>query len=74
MINSSEEDTKIKKFAKSQVYAKENSISMYKAISSYLNIIPPEQMPIDTQKLNEAVLGERGYYEMLLGKTAGSWK
>lgn len=66
VINSSEEDTKIKKFAKSQVYAKGNSISMYKAISSYLNIIPPEQMPIDTQKLNEAVLGERGYYEMLL--------
>ena len=39
VINSSEEDTKIKMFAKSQVYAKENSISMYKAISSYLNII-----------------------------------
>ena len=66
VINGLEEETKIKKFDRSKVYAKENSISMYKAISSYLNIIPQDQMPIDTQKLNEAVLGERGYYEMLL--------
>lgn len=66
VITGSEEETKIKRFERSKVYAKENSISMYKAISSYLNIIPQDQMPIDTQKLNEAVLGERGYYEMLL--------
>ncbi len=66
LICGEEAITKIKRFGKAHVYAKENSISMYKAISSYLNIIPPDQMPIDTQKLNEAVLGERGYYEMLL--------
>lgn len=66
VISCSEDDTRIKKFTRSKVYAKENSISMYKAISSYLNIVPPDQMLIDTQKLTEAVLGERGYYEMLL--------
>ncbi|MFQ9450374.1 MAG: DUF6414 family protein [Coprococcus sp.] len=34
--------------------------------SSYLTIVPAEQMPIDMEKLNEALLGERGYYAMLL--------
>lgn len=58
----------IKEFDKSKVYAKENSISMYKSFSSYLTIIPQDQLPIDMQKLNEAILGERGYYEMLLNK------
>lgn len=56
----------IKVFNKSKVYAKENSVSMYKSFASYLNIIPKDQLPIDMQKLNEAILGERGYYEMLL--------
>lgn len=58
----------IKEFDKCKVYAKENSISMYKSFSSYLTIIPQDQLPIDMQKLNEAILGERGYYEMLLNK------
>lgn len=34
--------------------------------SSYLTIVPKDQLPIDMEKLNEAVLGERGYYGMLL--------
>ncbi len=58
----------IREFDKQKVYAKENSVSMYKSLSSYLNVIPREQLPFDMQKLNEAILGERGYYEMLLGK------
>lgn len=35
-------------------------------VSSYLTIVPKEEMPIDMEKLNEAILGERGYYDMLL--------
>ena len=35
-------------------------------LSSYLTIVPKEEMPIDMEKLNEAILGERGYYDMLL--------
>lgn len=31
-----------------------------------MTIVPKEEMPIDMEKLNEAILGERGYYEMLL--------
>lgn len=60
--------TCIKEFDNCKVYAKENSVSMYKSLSSYLTIIPKEQLPFDMQKLNEAILGERGYYEMLLNK------
>ena len=36
--------------------------------SSYLSVIPKEQLPFDIEKLNEAVLSERGYYAMLLKK------
>lgn len=39
---------------------------MYKMFSSYLTIVPKEQMPIDMEKLNQAILGERGYYEMIV--------
>ena len=31
-----------------------------------MTIVPKEQLPIDMEKLNEALLGERGYYAMLL--------
>ena len=34
--------------------------------SSYLTVVPKDQMPIDMEKLNDALLGERGYYGMLL--------
>ena len=36
--------------------------------SSYLSVVPKELLPFDfdVEKLNEAVLGERGYYAMLL--------
>ena len=47
-------------------YAPENSISLYKMYSSYLTVVPKDQMPIDMEKLNDALLGERGYYGMLL--------
>ncbi|WP_202949271.1 DUF6414 family protein [Virgibacillus halodenitrificans] len=39
---------------------------MYKMYSSYLNIVPKEEIPIDLEQLNNALLGERGYYQMLL--------
>ena len=60
------EDEKIMKFSNSGVYAPENSITLYKMYSSYLNVVPKDQLPIDLEKLNEALLGERGYYAMLL--------
>lgn len=30
--------------------------------SSYLDVVPKDQITIDMEKLNDAVLGERGYY------------
>ncbi|BAQ23804.1 putative uncharacterized protein [Streptococcus troglodytae] len=33
--------------------------------SSYLNIVPKEEIPINLEGLNNAILGERGYYQML---------
>ena len=41
-------------------------MTLYKMLSSYLTIVPKEEIPIDMEKLNEAILGERGYYDMLL--------
>lgn len=65
-IAEASKDSKVYKFDKTGIYAPENSISLYKMYSSYLTIVPKEEMPIDMEKLNEAVLGERGYYGMLL--------
>ena len=65
-ISAASEDKNIRKFSNSGVYAPDNSISMYRMYSSYLTIVPAEQMPINMEKLNEALLGERGYYSMLL--------
>lgn len=59
-------DKNIKQFHDDGVYAPENSVSMYKMYSSYLNIVPKEEIPIDLEGLNNAILGERGYYQMLL--------
>lgn len=36
--------------------------------SSYLNIVPKEEIPIDLEQLNQAVLGERGYYQMIVNE------
>ena len=65
-IQAAYEDSHVKKFENSGVYAPENSVTLYKMVSSYMTIVPKEEMPIDMEKLNEAILGERGYYEMLL--------
>ena len=65
-IGALENDPNIAMFGPCGVFAPDNSISLYKMYSSYLTIVPKEQMPIDMEKLNEAVLGERGYYAMLL--------
>ena len=59
-------DKNIRQFHDDGVYAPANSISMYKMYSSYLNIVPKDQIPIDLEGLNNALLGERGYYQMLL--------
>lgn len=65
-ISMTSEDKNISQFHNTGVYAPENSISMYRMYSSYLNIVPKEQIPIDLEGLNNALLGERGYYQMLL--------
>lgn len=59
-------DEKIKKFENSGVYAPKDSVTLYKMYSSYLSVVPKDQLPFDVEKLNEAILGERGYYAMLL--------
>lgn len=65
-IQAAVKDKQVKQFKNSGVYAPENSVTLYKMVSSYMTIVPKEEMPIDMEKLNEAILGERGYYEMLL--------
>lgn len=65
-IQAAIKDKQVKQFKNSGVYAPENSVTLYKMVSSYMTIVPKEEMPIDMEKLNEAILGERGYYEMLL--------
>lgn len=59
-------DMNIHRFENQEVYAPENSITMYKMYSSYLNIVPKEEIPIDLNELNKALLGDRGYYQMLM--------
>lgn len=65
-IKQAENDDSIRKFSDITIYPPENSFTMYKLFSSYLTVVPKEQLPIDMEKLNVAVLGERGYYEMFV--------
>lgn len=65
-ISMASKDSSVHQFHDDGVYAPENSISMYKMYSSYLNIVPKEDIPINLAELNKALLGERGYYQMLL--------
>ncbi|EEP1628123.1 hypothetical protein HA498_002869 [Listeria monocytogenes] len=65
-ISIASDDENIRKFENDGVHAPENSITMYKMFSSYMNIVPKEEIPIDLAELNKALLGERGYYQMLL--------
>ncbi len=44
--------TILTKFENDGVYAPDNSVSMYKMYSSYLTIVPKEQLPIDMEILN----------------------
>lgn len=64
-ILKSNSDKNIKKFYKITIYPHPNSYTMYKLFSPYLTIIPKERLPIDMEKLNQAILGERGYFEMV---------
>jgi len=50
----------------------ENSISKYKMYSPYSIIVPKEEVPIDLERLNEALDSARGYYEMLHTDENGS--
>ncbi len=65
-ITEASSDDNVRKFEPDGVYAPDNSVSMYKMYSSYLTVVPKDQLPIDMEKLNDALLGERGYYAMLL--------
>lgn len=65
-INIASKDKNVCQFHDTSVYAPEDSVTMYKMYSSYLNIVPKEEIPIDLEQLNDALLGERGYYQMLL--------
>lgn len=65
-ITIASKDSSVHQFHNDGVYAPDNSISMYKMYASYLNIVPKEEIPINIEELNKALLGERGYYQMLL--------
>ena len=59
-------DPLIKKLENVSIYPPENSFTIYRLFSSYLTVVPKEKLPIDMERLNEAVLRDRGYYEMLV--------
>lgn len=64
-ISNADKDKNIKKFENCSVYAPKDSVTIYRMYSSYLNIVPKEEIPINLEGLNNAILGERGYYQML---------
>ncbi|MGT2649415.1 DUF6414 family protein [Streptococcus troglodytae] len=64
-ILNADKDKNIKKFENCSVYAPKDSVTIYRMYSSYLNIVPKEEIPINLEGLNNAILGERGYYQML---------
>lgn len=66
----SKSDKNINKFSDGFVYAPKDSITVYRMYSSYLNIVPKEDMPINVEGLNNAILGERGYYQMIFEKNS----
>jgi len=57
-------DQNIEKF-NGIIFPPENSISKYKMYSPYTIIFPKDEIPIDLERLNEALDSARGYYEML---------
>ncbi|MGT2925047.1 DUF6414 family protein [Streptococcus caviae] len=64
-IDNANKDSQIKKFHNHKLVTPQNSVTMYRMYSSYLNIVPQDQIPISIEGLNNAILGERGYYQML---------
>lgn len=64
-ISNADKDNNVRRFDNCSVYAPKDSVTMYKMYSSYLNIVPQDQIPISIEGLNNAILGERGYYQML---------
>ena len=69
-ISAASGDSDVKKFGVGGVYAPANSIALYRMYSSYLNIVPKDQLPIDMEKLNDAILDLREYLnkDMLTSK------
>lgn len=65
-LSQADKDDGVRKFPGAKVYAPENSLTLYRMYHSYFTIVPKDKLPIDMEKLNEAVLGERGYYPMLM--------
>lgn len=63
-IKMATDDKKVSKFS-GVVYPSDNSMSKYKMYSPYSIIVPKDQVPIDLERLNEALDHARGYYEML---------
>lgn len=64
-ISAANRDKNVVRFS-DVVYAPQNSMSLYRMYSPYTVIFPKDQMPIDLEKLNDALNNARGYYEMLL--------
>ncbi|EFQ57662.1 hypothetical protein HMPREF9176_1735 [Streptococcus downei F0415] len=66
-LTNADKDKNVVKFYDCTVKAPKDSVTLYRMYSSYLNIVPQEQLPmINIEGLNNAILGERGYYQMLL--------
>lgn len=59
-------DDKIIKFEDSGVYAPQNSVTLYKMYSSYLSVIPKEQLPFDKEICSPHRITEQAVYDTVL--------
>jgi hypothetical protein len=65
------EDTKVARLANLKVSAAPGSMAYMKTFTPYLVIARTEEQGIDLAKLDEALIGAKGYYEMVGADSAG---
>lgn len=69
-ISLASNDNHIKKYSGESVFIPENSLSQYKMVSSFMDLISAEQfreLGVNIDKLNDVILGKQGYFPLLLG-------
>ena len=69
-ISLASNDPHIQKYSGKSVFIPENSLSQYKMVSSFIDLISAEQfkeLGVNIDKLNDVILGKQGYFPLLLG-------